>query len=423
MAVKYARTPAVAAMLLVVLLVAGCGESTKRPEAKAPASPEAVVLMAVGRFTVRRAGDHFWERSSAGVPLFDGDNVQTMAGSRLGAKAPAGWAVMLNQSSYAVLPLNRGGSLELSRGEVFVSPPPKKAGPAVRTPACTVSTDGSVDVAVAGGGATTVTTLEGTAVVQAAGTKVSVKGGAQTSVTVGSAPGKPAPVDARGVTAWTRDYGYYVGDLLDRYFSSESARDTAESDSRSQILVDPVAASPRVTLARAVLDKGAVEEATQQFNKALEFDPENAQALAGLGKIALLQGRFKDAARLFERARVKDGRNMEARLGLGLAALGDAELDAARRAFDTALDMESEDADALAALATVNLLQGQLSAAAADLKQAVDVDSEFSRAYRYLAVTSFLRSGVAEAVGYYEKAVEKDDRNYTAWNDLGSYRL
>jgi len=89
--------------------------------------------------------------------------------------------------------------------------------------------------------------------------------------------------------------------LADAY-RREGLLDEAIQICRDGLAAHPGHAGGRQVLARALLERGALDEAEQEFCRVLDQVPEHLPALRFLGDISATQGRAEEARRYYERA-------------------------------------------------------------------------------------------------------------------------
>jgi len=418
-------TPVVLALISLLVAIAllgpSCGKQKQITRQKAPA-PVAVISSTQGGVQVRIGGRDGWLAGSAGLAVYEGDSIQTDAQGKLGLMLADGVRVHVNNNAFIRLLGPGGGTtgFEITRGEIWAEKSSGLKRAQFKTPAAVAKPTGhAVDMKVEPGGTSTLTVINGEARFSNDSGEELV-GSAEQSVAVpGQAPGVPMLVDAKGIDSWLLGYDSFVKAQIDPYFPDEEARDSAESDARSKLSIDPTDAWSDLNLGRALIDAGKRDEAADEFKSALELEPQFSQAQAGLGKIALLESRWDDAFATYAQARRVDPESTEALYGMGQAALGKGDLEDAAKWFKGALELEREDARSLTALGTVKLLELDLEGAIDDFREAISNDRSLERAYRNLGFAYSLSRRADLARKYLKKAVLKDSRDYLVWNSLG----
>ena len=127
----------------------------------------------------------------------------------------------------------------------------------------------------------------------------------------------------------------------------------------------------------ALVQKGEVDEAMVQFQKALELQPDNIMARNAFGAAFLQKGLLEEAIRHFQRA----------------------------------LEIQPEFADAHYNLGTALLQNGRVDEAIAHFEKALELQPNFAQVHNNLANALLQRGRVREAIGHYQKSlgIEPDD--------------
>jgi Flp pilus assembly protein TadD len=143
--------------------------------------------------------------------------------------------------------------------------------------------------------------------------------------------------------------------------------------------VDPGFAPARVDLGRRLFERGAVEEAREQFLRATEITPEFPEAWSGLCETLLRLDRIDDAALELARAVARVGRRpvlslLEARVLVRRGDFEGAEDHLTRSTLLGAGADATVEAQALAWLAIARLARGRWSLACDAAMRAIAVD-------------------------------------------------
>jgi tetratricopeptide (TPR) repeat protein len=165
-----------------------------------------------------------------------------------------------------------------------------------------------------------------------------------------------------------------LGLLADR---EESGAD-AERNYRAALRVDPGFAPARVNLARRLFERGAVEEAREQFLRVTQVAPEVVEGWAGLCETLLRLQRPDDAEVVLARARTQFGDHpsleiLEARFLLRRNAFADAEQ---RLAPLSRLADRKQASAALSWLAIARLGKGDVAGAIDAAERATSIDPD-----------------------------------------------
>jgi len=172
-------------------------------------------------------------------------------------------------------------------------------------------------------------------------------------------PDLPAPHHALGLVA-----------------EREGRSGEAEGHYRAALKVDPGFAPARVNLARLLFDRGALEDAREQFLRLTQVAPDLADGWAGLCESLLRLQRIDDADDVLGDAIARFGRTprlvvMDARLLLQRSAFSDAE---ERLEPLTDDPNRAQAAEALAWLAIARLGEGDSVGAVAAARRALAID-------------------------------------------------
>ncbi len=100
---------------------------------------------------------------------------------------------------------------------------------------------------------------------------------------------------------------------------------SAESLLRDGLQWHPEYLSAHIVLGRCLAERGAADEAAEEFRYVLSLDPQNLIALRSLGEIALGAGRAEEAERWYRELIAADPMNDDARRGLASLQPADSE--------------------------------------------------------------------------------------------------
>lgn len=99
-------------------------------------------------------------------------------------------------------------------------------------------------------------------------------------------------------------------------YRKAGALEQAEALLRAGLREHPEYLSAHIVLGRCLADRGAMPEATEEFQYVLSVDPQNLIALRTLGELAAADGRVDDASRWYEELLAVDPMNEDARRAL-----------------------------------------------------------------------------------------------------------
>src|SRR2546429_2710564 len=134
-----------------------------------------------------------------------------------------------------------------------------------------------------------------------------------------------------------------------------------------------------ISLGRALLSVGKVEESIGELREAVRLEPQNAQAIYQLGLALGRAGRKDEAVAELQKGRAlvsADDRKQNADLDVaeGRVALGKGQFEEAMAKFKHALQLEPDSSDAQHLLGTVLEKQGDAEGAASAYRKALELN-------------------------------------------------
>jgi len=150
-------------------------------------------------------------------------------------------------------------------------------------------------------------------------------------------------------------------------------------------------------LGEALLQKGQLDEAVAQYQKALVIYPNYPEARNNLGNALLQNGQVDDAVAQYQKALEIKPNNAGARNNLGVALLHRGQLDEAVAQFQKALEINPSHADARDNLGVAFIQKGQLDEAITQFQEVLRLKPDFSPAQDNLAKAQAL---VRQGEGY-----------------------
>jgi tetratricopeptide (TPR) repeat protein len=141
----------------------------------------------------------------------------------------------------------------------------------------------------------------------------------------------------------------------------------------------------RDALGVALLQKGQVDEAVEQFQKALEIEPKDAEAHINLGNVLLKKGKLDEAILENQKALEIKPNYAEAHTSLGMALSQKGQVDEAVEQFQKALEIKPKDAVARNSLGIALAKKGQMYEAIEQFEEALRIRPDFSPAQHNLA--------------------------------------
>jgi tetratricopeptide (TPR) repeat protein len=216
---------------------------------------------------------------------------------------------------------------------------------------------------------------------------------------------------ARGRQAET---SAYLGNLI----LQRGRVDEAIAQYQRALEINPDLASAHTDLANALLKKRQVEEAIIHAKRAVEIEPHVAGAHNNLAIILLKARRADEAITQFESALRIAPRYTEAHLNLAKALLERKQVEAAIPHLEAALDIQPELAGAHFDLANALVSKGEMDKAITHFQRALRLKPDLVEAHNNLA-NALLRNGqAAEAVAHYEAAVKASPNDPYVRNNL-----
>jgi len=158
-------------------------------------------------------------------------------------------------------------------------------------------------------------------------------------------------------------------------------------------------------LGNALLQKGRLDEAMAQIQKALGINPNYPEGYCNLGIVLFQKGRMDEAIADYEKALRIYPTYAEARNNLGNALLQKGQVDEAMAQFQKTLDINPDYADAHYNLANAFAQKGQMDEAIAHYEKALKIDPTYADARNNLGNALLLKGRLDEAMVQYQKAL------------------
>lgn len=198
------------------------------------------------------------------------------------------------------------------------------------------------------------------------------------------------------------------------------AKSTEEASDIPANIADYLAAESYYFKANDLVTQNKLDEAIEQYKKALDTDPGYADALADLGAILSLKKEPQQAADAYLKAiavKPKDAL-YRANYARVLAQLN--KPDESKQQLETAYQINPKDKVVLTALAGALLKEKKTDEAVRYLKEALELYPKASDIYDKLSYACVQSGNFAEAVDNAEKAVSLDPKSLSAKLNLGS---
>jgi len=192
-----------------------------------------------------------------------------------------------------------------------------------------------------------------------------------------------------GVTSWQRAWAY---------------------ESVETLWTDTLARNPNCwvghnNLGIALLQKGQVDEAMAQFQKALEIKANYADAHNNLGSALLQKGQADEAMGHFQKALEIKPNYADAHYNLGIALLKKGRVDDAMAEYQKALELNPNYADAHNNLGSALLQKGQVTDAMVQFQRALEINPNNAEAHNNFGVALFKKGRVEEAMAQFQEAL------------------
>jgi protein O-mannosyl-transferase len=173
-------------------------------------------------------------------------------------------------------------------------------------------------------------------------------------------------------------------------------------------------------LGNAFLQKGRMEEAIAQYQKAAQINPDYAEAHYNLGTALLQKGSVDEAIVHFQKTlQIKPG-FVKTHYNLGTALLQKGRADEAIVHFQKALLINPDDADAHNNLGFALLQKRRVDEAISHCRQAVQLRPDFAEAHNNLGTALLQNGNVDEAITQFQQALQIKPSFVEARNDLGN---
>ena len=182
--------------------------------------------------------------------------------------------------------------------------------------------------------------------------------------------------------------------------------DDAIAQYQKALEINPDYAEARNNLGNALLQQGKVDEAIVQLQRALQLKPDYAEACGNLGNALLQQGKVDEAMEHVQRALQINPDSANAHDILGNAFLQKGNVDGAILEYQAALRLNPRYAEACYNLGNARLRQGKLDEAIAQYQKALEINPDFAEAHNNLGTALLHQGNAAEAIAQYQRALQ-----------------
>jgi Flp pilus assembly protein TadD len=181
-------------------------------------------------------------------------------------------------------------------------------------------------------------------------------------------------------------------------------------ESQETLWTDTLAKNPNsfmghCNLGVVLFEKGQVDEAVAQYQKALEINPNYLAAHYNLGNALFRKGQQDEAIAEYQKALEINPNDAEAHINLGNALFQKEELDEAVGQFQKALEINPNDAEAHYDLGNALFQKGQLEEAVAQFQKALEIDPNSFATHYNLGVALFQKGRLDEAIMQFQEVL------------------
>jgi tetratricopeptide (TPR) repeat protein len=196
--------------------------------------------------------------------------------------------------------------------------------------------------------------------------------------------------------------------------------DDAISQFQKALEINPDYAEAHNNLGIALGKKGRLDDAISQYQQALQIKPDYAQAHNNLGNALGRKGRLDEAIIQFQQALQIQPDSAETHYNLGLAFCKQGRLDEAISQYQKALEIKPDYAEARNDLGVVFFRQGRMDEAISQYQKALEIKPDYAEARNNLGIVYFGQGRMDEAISQYQKALEikphfAEAQNKLAW--------
>jgi len=196
--------------------------------------------------------------------------------------------------------------------------------------------------------------------------------------------------------------------------------DEALEQFQKALEINPYYVDARSNLGAALFQKGQLDDAVAQYKKTLEINPNYAQANYNLGLVLFQKGQLDDAIAHYQKAVKINPYHPEAHNNFGNALLQKGQVDEAVDQFQKALEINPDYVDAHSNLGAALFQKGQLDDAVAQYKKALDIDPDYVNAHYNLGNALFQKGQLDAAIAQFRRTVEINPNYVDARYNLGN---
>ncbi len=212
----------------------------------------------------------------------------------------------------------------------------------------------------------------------------------------------------------------YDHDHLGNVLALTGKLDEAVDQYGRALMFKPDYAEAHVNLGNVLALTGKLDKAIDQYEQALMFKPDYADAHVNLGDSLLRVGRVQDAIDQYEQALRIQPRMADVHNNLGFALFQADEREEAIRHYEQALQIDPDFAAAHYNLGNAYLEAGKIQDAVAHYEQAVRINPDYADAHNNLAFALLKEGKIQEAIGHCEQALRVRPEYAEAHYNLGN---
>ena len=188
---------------------------------------------------------------------------------------------------------------------------------------------------------------------------------------------------------------------------------------RTTLAKNPDCWLARNNLGTLLADKGQVDEAIQNFRKAIQINPDYPEAWYNLGNTLAAQGRFDEAIQDYRKAIQINPNSSDALSNLGLALTAQGRFDEALESQRKAIQINPNSSSALNNLALALADKGRFDEAIENYRKAIQINPNYCEALDNLGIVLVTQGRFDEAIESYRKAIQINPNYCEALDNLG----
>ncbi|HXE43488.1 MAG TPA: tetratricopeptide repeat protein, partial [Candidatus Baltobacteraceae bacterium] len=169
----------------------------------------------------------------------------------------------------------------------------------------------------------------------------------------------------------------------------------------------------------ALLANGQIDDAIENFQKALQINPNYAEVYHNLGDAFIQKGNRGEAIAQYQKALTIDSRDERSHVNLGIVLYQSGQINEAVDHYQKALEIDPTDTKTHNNFGLALAQLGRMDEAIAQYEDALTVDPQNLEAHFNLG-NAFVQAGqFAKAIEHYKKALELNPDDAEVYNNLG----